>query len=247
MQGARMLKRAKLNFAGQEIVFFFPDTPNMNGIVSEIFADKTYPRLDFMQDRVDLVMDIGANIGAAAIYFSCCYPGARVYAYEPAGSTFALLEQNARALPRITAVHAGLSDHAGQAEFALGGGGGETASLHVHEASGSGRETVELRRALTEFEAVASGPGGVIVKIDTEGEEVPVLTDLEPVMDRVLALYLEYHSEADRVAIDRMMERHGFTLFALHAAHPHRGEATYVRQTILDERTTFARYIIRRN
>src|SRR5271156_3378543 len=39
------------------------------------------------------VLDIGANVGAAALYFARLFPNARIYAFEPAPDNFAVLER----------------------------------------------------------------------------------------------------------------------------------------------------------
>ena len=44
--------------------------------------------------RTPLILDAGANIGAASIYFSETYSGARVYGIEPDAENYALLEAN---------------------------------------------------------------------------------------------------------------------------------------------------------
>jgi hypothetical protein len=66
---------------GKKIPFRYPSTGNMHGIVSNMFADRAYPRIDFIADLVETVLDVGANIGPASIYFSLCYPCSRVFSY----------------------------------------------------------------------------------------------------------------------------------------------------------------------
>jgi len=239
------MRRIEIDIGEQRIPFRYPFTPNMHGMVQNIFSDKTYPRLAFIADSVDLVMDIGANIGTASLYLSQCYPKARIFSYEPAKRTYNLLYDNTAALVRITPIRAALSDRDGSAEFLFGGLGGETSSLHANYMTDGGTsETVELRDAGKEFARVAGEARFPVLKLDTEGAELAILTSIGPALDRVAALYLEYHSETDRIAIDRMMVEAGHVLYAIHAAHPYRGEATYVRKKLLDELTTLARYIV---
>jgi hypothetical protein len=66
-----------------------------------------------------------------------------------------------------------------------------------------------------------------VLKIDTEGCEVPILESIAAWLPEMKAIYLEYHSERDRLAIDRMLcETH--ILVSGKVTYPHRGELCYV-------------------
>lgn len=240
------LVTVELQVGGQAIPFTFPDSPGVKLIVREILANRTYPRIECIAGDVDRVIDAGANLGAASIFFALSYPRARIFAYEPSARAFELLEANARHHPRIEARRAGLHDHAGRAVLSLAGAGGEGNSLahdpNIHE----GQETVTLLRARDEWRHVAAGARCLILKVDTEGCEVPILRDLQPWPDSLAAVHVEYHSEADRVEIERMMVEGGMILYSGIAGHPHRGEMTYVRSRLIEERTGFHRYVIPR-
>jgi len=54
------------------------------------------------------IVDAGANIGAAALYFAKAYPGAHIIAIEPENSNFALLQRNCAGVSNITLVRAAL-------------------------------------------------------------------------------------------------------------------------------------------
>ena len=43
-----------------------------------ILDGKSYPRIPFVQN-VSVVMDVGANVGAASVFFSLSYPDATIY------------------------------------------------------------------------------------------------------------------------------------------------------------------------
>ena len=55
-----------------------------------ILDGRTYPVIPFVRD-VSVVMDVGANVGAASVFFSLSYPDATVFAFEPAGLPYGLL------------------------------------------------------------------------------------------------------------------------------------------------------------
>lgn len=60
------------------------------------------------------IVDAGANIGMASIYFANRYPDARIIAIEAEASNFAMLERNVRPYPSIVPVHAALWNRDGQ-------------------------------------------------------------------------------------------------------------------------------------
>ena len=62
-------------------------------VSNDIFAGITYPSISFLSE-VKTIVDIGANIGAASIYFAMAYPEAQVYAFEPGSAPLSLLQQN---------------------------------------------------------------------------------------------------------------------------------------------------------
>jgi hypothetical protein len=78
-------------------------------IAHEIFAGRSYPFLPFVES-VETIVDIGANVGAAAVWFARCYPDAVVYALEPAAEPYAVLSRNAERWPTIRPFHIALSD-----------------------------------------------------------------------------------------------------------------------------------------
>jgi hypothetical protein len=73
-----------------------------------------------------------------------------------------------------------------------------------------------------------------ILKLDTEGCEVPILTALQNYLPQTEVIYLEYHSEFDRRRIDSMLDR---THVLFHAAvfEPHRGTIGYIAADVLDK------------
>ena len=51
--------------------------------MSEIFEHKVYSVPPYMRDRTTCVIDVGANIGASALFFALAYPNAKIVCFEP--------------------------------------------------------------------------------------------------------------------------------------------------------------------
>ena len=70
-----------------------------------------------------------------------------------------------------------------------------------------------------------------ILKIDTEGCEVPILQDLFQYNVPIDMIYVEYHCERDRILIDGILSDK-FMLSYSRANNIHRGRCFYVSRTL---------------
>jgi FkbM family methyltransferase len=74
--------------------------------LEQVFVDEQY-RNPFAEDP-RVIVDAGANIGMATLYFAARFPAARIFAIEPEPSNFELLERNCRHLENVTLIQAAL-------------------------------------------------------------------------------------------------------------------------------------------
>ena len=67
--------------------------------LEQVFINEQY-RLPFsFEPRI--IVDAGANIGAASIYFAKKWPDAKILALEPEESNFGILRKNCARLPNV--------------------------------------------------------------------------------------------------------------------------------------------------
>jgi len=199
-------------------------------IAHDIFAGTTYPQVPFVGD-VKTILDIGANVGAAAVYLALNYPHALVYALEPGAKPFALLKQNAQPFDSVSVFPFGL--YASDKTLPLFRGRTDCVESSVcpNGRTEGGAEEIRLRSA-PQFLAEQGIERIDILKIDTEGCEVPILRSLAKYLPTVKVLYLEYHSERDRRLLDELLaETH--VLWKGHVDLVHRGEFCYLRRDLL--------------
>jgi FkbM family methyltransferase len=214
------------------IEFHFPDSGNMATHINRVLRGVEYPILDLPGFVPRLVVDVGANVGAAAVFFALRYPGAEVHCYEPSTHNIAYIERNIADLPRIVCHPYGLSDREQELELFMGFSQSMTCSVIASAETGRESERVTLRRARPELERIGLARGGAsILKLDTEGCEIPILRDILDLLESVAMIYVEYHSEADRRAIDALLAER-FMLASARASVPHRGLNLYVAATL---------------
>jgi FkbM family methyltransferase len=128
---------------------------------------------------VSTVLDIGANIGISTLYFADLFPHARVFAFEPIPENFSLLERNTKHLQRVRAVPVALGELDGTIEM-LHSDAPDNFGGYSRTPTGSNTARtlrVPMRAARRQCEDLGVTAADVL-KIDVEGSEWEVLTDL---------------------------------------------------------------------
>lgn len=191
-------------------------------ITNDVFSGKSYPLRDFFGE-INTIVDVGANIGAATVYFKTFYPEARALAFEPDPEAFELLKRNTEGLG-VECFQCGLSDIAHKAQLFLGTiNDSITNSIHKSPMNGAESVPVEIRAAR---EAIG-GYDIDLLKLDTEGCEVQILQSIRDRLPGIAVVYVEYHSDDDRLEIDRLLSPSHYLLNA-RAGSIHCGELCYL-------------------
>lgn len=234
--------KLSLQHDGESIEFECFDNRVSRKISAEILQGKTYPRFDAI-GNVDIVLDVGANIGASALYFSLLYPEAKIFAFEPALEPYRLLKKNTAKRAQIHPYQFGLFSANLNVPLFRGAVDSATSSIGRSALNLDASETVELR-SVREWLDNASVLAVDILKIDTEGCEVPILQEMSNLLPSIKLIHIEYHSENDRKAIDVLLgESH--ILASGRIIHPHRGELTYMARSVFPTEQAFSHFEIK--
>jgi len=185
-----------LRWHGREI-FYRPGTSDLE-VIYKILLKPGRKAEYFVSDDINpaVVWDIGANIGAASLYFANRFPQAKIVCFEPVPDNFAILQRNITGIPGACAFNAGLGSSDGEmrisaSSYSLNMGG---FSFHASHATPSPEVSVMVRRpdTLARGEAL---PQPDLIKIDTEGAEWDILTAFSPeVLGKVRWIVGELHS-----------------------------------------------------
>ena len=146
--------------------------------------------------KVPVIIDAGANIGAAALWFAREWPRARVVAVEPDPANAALARENCAGRENVWLVEAAI--------------GGEPGFVSVDSEVEAYAVTTERAasgcRVVTVQDCVDEVDGGELfgVKIDIEGFEDDLFSANTDWLDQVKLVYIEPH---DHMFADRATSR----------------------------------------
>jgi FkbM family methyltransferase len=178
----------------------------------EVFAERVYGAPELKVGAASRVLDVGANIGFASIWFARQSPAARVVAVEPASDTCDRLRANIRRNgldDRVEIVRAAVGGEDGVAHIGLAEQGRLRATS---DEPGPRSETVD-RVTLGRLLALAGGPVDVL-KIDCEGAEYDFLLGAPlDALAGVRAIVGEYHPASSplQTRLFEHLEGAGFT------------------------------------
>src|SRR5262249_17529839 len=130
---------------GREFSLRYPFSPLMEQSIRGTLGGE-YPFLPFLHDETGVILDVGANVGCAAILFHALYPQATILAFEPCPQTFAFLRDNTAALPAVRPFPFGLFDRDGTARLYRGSQASVTNSIGHSALNSADYDEVSLRR-----------------------------------------------------------------------------------------------------
>ncbi|HKE44001.1 MAG TPA: FkbM family methyltransferase [Steroidobacteraceae bacterium] len=155
----------------------------------------------------EVIVDAGAHVGYASLYFAHRFPQARIIAIEPAPANAELLRHNLNGNARVRIVESALWSSA--ATLMIANPGADSWSFRVRENAGTapGVSTVTMPEILRQVGRID------ILKLDVEGAELELLTgDLEW-LRQVRMLIVELHERyapGCTARLNEVMQRYGF-------------------------------------
>lgn len=165
---------------------------NLPLLVKEIFWVKEYY---FETDNPEpKIIDCGANIGMAVLYFKHLYPNARIIAFEPNPHAFRILQKNIQVnkLQNVQAYNLGISSEKGEIDFYLAEHDKGSLRGAIIESRG-GKESISIKtEKLSDY---LKKDQFDLVKIDVEGAEWGILQDLSATntFSKTEQFIIEYH------------------------------------------------------
>lgn len=144
----------------------------------------------FVAGRPKPILDGGANIGLASLYWNQQYPDAEIIAVEPDAENFELLKENTRHLDNVIPVKGGIWSR--PAKLSVQYAGAEKYAFRVAEDENGTIEAHSIDSLMEE-----RGWDWIdVVKLDVEGSEVQILSgSSRRWIDRIGTLIIELHQD----------------------------------------------------
>jgi len=160
----------KAKVPGREQIVYLRPNGTDSEVFKQIFLYREYDMSRFAQFRAlsvrkPLVIDCGAHIGLATIWFAHQLPGAKIYAIEPDPENFDILRRNTEHLPDVELILGGVWDQ--PTRLAIIDPGAEKWVISLDETVDGSLPAVTIPQVI----AQAGEHDTLVVKIDIEGGE----------------------------------------------------------------------------
>lgn len=186
------------------IKFSFINTEELEAIYKDIFIQKEYPFKTIVDSPV--ILDCGAHIGLATLYFKKLYPNARITAFEPNPRSFELLKLNIKQnnLTNIKLINAAISNKEGKIDFYVEKdipnpwGWGDSAVINKWYSKEKNKTIKVKSLRLSSFIKNTID----LIKLDIEGLEEIILKEVEGKLTLVKEIIIEFHGSSTNPSND---------------------------------------------
>jgi FkbM family methyltransferase len=159
-------------------------------VLYSIFVEQQYP-VD-ASDQAKHILDAGANVGYASVYFAHHFPDAQILALEPEENNFRMLEENTRCYPGIRRVKGALWKERTTLSMANPNAPSWAFQL-TDQAALNGNKVPAC--TVADLIAEQQWPRLDLAKIDIEGAEREVFSANTAWLQNTSRLYIEVHDD----------------------------------------------------
>jgi len=195
----------------------FDNSEEYHRLKREVFTEHLY--YFETENPQPVIIDAGAHIGMATLYYKKIFPGARIIAIEPHPVSFALLEENvwSNGLSDVESHQVALASKAGQTTFFQDKSPERwfsTASFMAGAWNGDQKST-PLTVATQPLSDFLTQPIECL-KMDIEGAELQVLSAAGEKLRTINHIMVEFHPHAGQDIRDLvdLLEKNGFKIQA---------------------------------
>ena len=186
-------------------------------LFNEIFYKNEY--LFRADNQSPVIIDCGANIGFASIYFKWLYPESTIYAFEPDKLSYELLKFNIEKnnLKNVFIFNSAISDFNGKIDLFNNTEPNTFLSRSTKRTSNFSEkvsvDSITLSSVIENYHIERID----LIKMDIEGSEVEVINDLDKhnILSKIDKFVIEYHHKINGQKSSlgdflKIFEKHGF-------------------------------------
>ena len=209
-----------------KLIFYYVNNHDVLSVIREVVIDNAY-KFKELNDKQYVVMDVGMNVGVAALYFASLDNVNKIYAYEPLNANCKLAQKNfaknTELSNKIRLFNYGLDNYDAEVElpFAHEGDLGFSTSDFVLEKTKSRKvinsrtEKIKIRNIENEISLIKKEYTGsrIMLKLDCEGAEYNIMQDLsdKSLLDPVSLTVIEWHYKGPEMLV-QLLEKNGFRI-----------------------------------
>ncbi len=162
-----------------------------------------------------VIIDAGANIGLASVYFANRYPGARILAIEPEPGNYQMLKKNTGHYANVTPIHAALWFEDTELSIFDKGKGAWAFTVAEQKTGGIGKTmAISMAHLIKAYDL----PYIDILKIDIEGAEKELFSsNYDEWLPKVRVLVIELHDHYKQGTSRQFFETISKYRFSFHA------------------------------
>jgi FkbM family methyltransferase len=189
--------RVRLRLGEQAIDWWVADRGDLQ-LLASVFLDGEYDGP--LPARADLIVDLGAHVGATVVFWRQRYPGAEIVAVEPDPESFSRLNRHVGDDPGVQLLQAAVVERSGPVRFV-----GSGSSWASHLAREGEDDAIEVQGLSFPDLLAQAAPGRRIdlLKVDIEGAEPSVLASP---LSSISTLVVETHDSSGEPAEDPTLE-----------------------------------------
>jgi FkbM family methyltransferase len=205
------------------------------GDIARILSGEEYPLHLVSMEGTSTIVDIGGHVGSSTLYFHKNFPEANVYTFEPMQVSFKLLKKNTSWSNRVHAFEFGLSNKEEETLIYHSGKWGLMMSSVVKTRDHEGETSVIRLRPVKDVFSELGITQIDVLKIDTEGFEPLLINEMKHMLDKIMVIFLEVHSDAARVYIENLLSPY-FSLRHAYLCCLNRSKLMYLNRSALSDK-----------
>lgn len=187
------------------IKLVYPDALSLYYMWKDIFENELYKfNKSDESPKSNYILDLGANIGLSAIYFSKKYPGHLIHAYEPDPEIFEYLKLNIaqNECSNVKLFNFAVWNETTELTFYSEGADAGTLISASNPISSYSVQSIAFSEILKTIDGNLD-----MVKVDIEGAETTIFGDSSQNLAMIQNLFVEYHSFLNQAqTLDRLLK-----------------------------------------